>query len=272
MAGYKIALDMGAAYVECDVAVTKDDVLVCRHSMCDLHTTTDILKGEHDDLAAKCSEPFTPATEDSPASARCCTYDFTYDELSTLCMTTDELSNSSATKASEFTQGPPSFRSNALVAKAGACEKIVRHKEMAEYLMQRGAHAIPELKDTAVETTMSYLASAGKSVEQLADKLMDELREVGYTQTMAAGSNGMGWDDPEGPKIPRCVRLCSPVSTERSISVLAQRSVASVTTTDPCAIWLQGWQRKTLGCIGLLSSVTIIFRLQSNEFPPKVSA
>merc|ERR1711988_917628 len=34
---YQAAIDMGAGIVECDVAVTKDGELVCRHSECDLH-------------------------------------------------------------------------------------------------------------------------------------------------------------------------------------------------------------------------------------------
>ena len=57
---------MGAGVVECDVTFTKDRQLVCRHSQCDLHTTTDILAVP--ELAAKCSEPFTPA--DAAAGAR----------------------------------------------------------------------------------------------------------------------------------------------------------------------------------------------------------
>jgi glycerophosphoryl diester phosphodiesterase len=34
---------MGAGILECDVSFTRDRGLVCRHSLCDLHTTTDIL-------------------------------------------------------------------------------------------------------------------------------------------------------------------------------------------------------------------------------------
>ena len=34
---------MGAGIIECDVTFTKDRELVCRHSQCDLHTTTNIL-------------------------------------------------------------------------------------------------------------------------------------------------------------------------------------------------------------------------------------
>ena len=57
---YVAAARMGAGILECDVTFTKDRELVCRHSQCDLHTTTNIL--EISELAAKCSVPFRPAT------------------------------------------------------------------------------------------------------------------------------------------------------------------------------------------------------------------
>ena len=44
--GYLAAARMGAGIVECDVTFTQDGVLVCRHSQCDLHATTDILGRE----------------------------------------------------------------------------------------------------------------------------------------------------------------------------------------------------------------------------------
>jgi len=78
---YFAAIQMGAGIVECDVAVTKDGELVCRHSECDLHTTTNILETA---LASKCSEPFTPAASETAASARCCTTDITLAEYKTL--------------------------------------------------------------------------------------------------------------------------------------------------------------------------------------------
>src|SRR5260221_4458839 len=62
---YSAAARMGAGVIECDVTFTKDRQLVCRHSQCDLHTTTNILSVPA--LAAKCSQPFSPA--DLPQSA-----------------------------------------------------------------------------------------------------------------------------------------------------------------------------------------------------------
>lgn len=71
--------------IECDVSFTSDRELVCRHSNCDLHYTTDILA--HPDLAAKCTEPFTPYDPETgtPASAKCCTSDITLSEFKSLC-------------------------------------------------------------------------------------------------------------------------------------------------------------------------------------------
>jgi glycerophosphoryl diester phosphodiesterase len=72
--GYTAAADMGAGIIECDVTFTKDQELVCRHSQCDLHQTTNILATP---LASKCSGQFTPhdAATGKAASANCCTSD-----------------------------------------------------------------------------------------------------------------------------------------------------------------------------------------------------
>ena len=68
---YRAAISMGAGIAECDVTFTADKQLVCRHSQCDLHTTTNILAIP--ELAAKCSQPFTPADplSGTPASGPC---------------------------------------------------------------------------------------------------------------------------------------------------------------------------------------------------------
>ena len=59
---YEAAARMGAGIVECDVTFTQDLELVCRHAQNDLHTTTNILTTP---LAAKCTQPFVPATFDA---------------------------------------------------------------------------------------------------------------------------------------------------------------------------------------------------------------
>ncbi|KAG0283913.1 hypothetical protein BGZ97_008365 [Linnemannia gamsii] len=62
---YMAAARMGAGVLECDVAFTKDRELVCRHSQCDLHTTTNIVNIP--ELNAKCTTPFSPAKDGKPA-------------------------------------------------------------------------------------------------------------------------------------------------------------------------------------------------------------
>jgi glycerophosphoryl diester phosphodiesterase len=81
---YLAAARMGAGVIECDVTFTKDKQLVCRHSQCDLHTTTNILSVPA--LAAKCSQPFSPAdpATGKKASAKCCTSDITLAEFKRL--------------------------------------------------------------------------------------------------------------------------------------------------------------------------------------------
>src|SRR5262245_46214086 len=98
---YVAAARMGAGVIECDVIFTKDRELVCRHSQCDLHTTTNILAVP--DLAAKCSVPFTPADPASgtPATASCCTSDITMEEFKSLCGKMDS-SNPNATTVEEY--------------------------------------------------------------------------------------------------------------------------------------------------------------------------
>lgn len=104
---------MGAGILECDVAFTQDRGLVCRHSLCDLHTTTDILL--RPELAAKCTQPFTPANDTADAAALCCTSDITLAEFLTLCSKMDG-SNSSATTPQDYQRGAPSFRTELYVS------------------------------------------------------------------------------------------------------------------------------------------------------------
>jgi glycerophosphoryl diester phosphodiesterase len=68
---------MGAGIVECDASFTKDAELVCRHSECDLHTTTNIVATE---LNNKCATPWS-----GPGSQPlCCSSALTLDEFKSL--------------------------------------------------------------------------------------------------------------------------------------------------------------------------------------------
>ncbi|KAG6003197.1 hypothetical protein E4U21_002274 [Claviceps maximensis] len=136
---------MGAGVLECDVTFTKDRQLVCRHSQCDLHTTTNIVTIPA--LNAKCTRPFAPASPDgkTPASAKCCTSDITLAEYKSLCAKMDAL-NTTATTPTDFLGGIPDWRTD-LYATCATLMDLDGHIAMVEQL---GLHHTPELKPPEV--------------------------------------------------------------------------------------------------------------------------
>jgi glycerophosphoryl diester phosphodiesterase len=95
---YKAASRMGAGIVECDVTLTKEKALVCRHSQCDLHTTTDVVT--RPELNAKCTQPWAPGVNPS-----CCTSDFALDEIKSMCAKMDSSGGSKAETAKAYAFG-----------------------------------------------------------------------------------------------------------------------------------------------------------------------
>src|SRR5260370_36143827 len=146
---YSAAARMGAGVIECDVTFTKDKQLVCRHSQCDLHTTTNILSVPA--LASKCSQPFSPADPASgkKASAKCCTSDITLAEFKTLAAKMDGF-NPYATTAADYQNGTPRWRTD-LYANSGT---LMTHDESIALIKSFGAKFTPELK--APEVTMPF--------------------------------------------------------------------------------------------------------------------
>jgi glycerophosphoryl diester phosphodiesterase len=166
---------MGAGIVECDVTFTDDLELVCRHSQCDLHTTTNILAT---DLAVKCSEPFTPAEFDpitgirtKAASAKCCTSDITLAEFKTLCGKMDA-SNPNATTVEEYMGGTANYRTDLY----STCGTLVTHKESIELFKELGVKMTPELKSPSV--LMPY---NGYTQENYAQQMIDEYKAAGVS-------------------------------------------------------------------------------------------
>ena len=161
---YIAAARMGAGIVECDVTFTSDKELVCRHSQCDLHTTTNILA--IDELAAKCSVPFTPANAASgtPATAKCCTSDITLSEFLTLQGKMDG-ANTQATNVDEYIKGTPSWRTD-LYATSGT---LLTHKQSIELFKSLGVKMTPELKSPQVSMPFE-----GMTQQQYAQKMLDE--------------------------------------------------------------------------------------------------
>jgi len=142
---YEAAARMGAGILECDVTFTKDRELVCRHSQCDLHTTTNILATP---LADKCSEPFTPADPEAgtKASAKCCTSDITLAEFKTLCGKMDA-ANEDATTVEAYLDGTAAWRTDLYAT----CGTLVTHAESIELFRSLGTGFTPELKSPSVE-------------------------------------------------------------------------------------------------------------------------
>ncbi|MDO9104537.1 MAG: glycerophosphodiester phosphodiesterase family protein [Methylovulum sp.] len=163
---YKAAAKMGAGIVECDVTFTKDKELVCRHSQCDLHTTTDILAT---DLAAKCSvQPdFTSATPF--AKVQCCTSDITLAEFKTLKGKMDA-GNAKATTVAEYMNATPSFRTDTYSGNG----KLMTHKESIELFKKLGVKMTPELKSPSVAMPFD-----GFTQEAYAQKMINEYKEAG---------------------------------------------------------------------------------------------
>lgn len=159
---------MGAGIVECDVAFTKDRQLVCRHSQCDLHTTTNILTIP--ELAAKCTTPFEPATDDQPAQAKCCTSDITLSEFKSLCAKMDS-SNASATTPEDYQYGGPAWRTELY----DQCGTPVEHNEYIDLVNSLGLQFSPELKEPQVE--MPFQGNYTQSM--YAQQLIDDYKRKG---------------------------------------------------------------------------------------------
>ncbi len=166
---YQAAIDSGAGIVECDVTFTNDKALVCRHSQCDLATTTNILAIP--ELANKCSVPFTPAdvANGVSATATCCTSDISLAEFKTLTGKMDGF-NPNATTVAEFMDGTPSWRTD-LYAGSGT---LMTHAESIELFKSAGVKMTPELKSASVSMPFD-----GFSQQDYAQKMLDEYTAAG---------------------------------------------------------------------------------------------
>ena len=166
---YEAAARMGAGILECDVTFTKDRALVCRHSQCDLHTTTNILAIP--ELAAKCSEPFTPADPQAgtEASAMCCTSDLTLAEFKTLKGKMDA-SDPTATTVEEYLGGTADWRTD--LYSPGT---LLTHAESIELFSNLGVKFTPELKAPSVQMPFD----GDYTQEDYAQQLIEEYKAAG---------------------------------------------------------------------------------------------
>ena len=167
---YSAAARMGAGVIECDVTFTKDRQLVCRHSQCDLHTTTNILSMPA--LAAKCTMPFIPADPATgrKASAKCCTSDITLAEFRTLSAKMDGF-NPNATTVAEYQDGTPRWRTD-LYSHSGT---LMTHDESIALIKSFGAKFTPELK--APEVAMPF--DGDYTQEKYASQMLRAYKDAG---------------------------------------------------------------------------------------------
>jgi len=159
---YLAAAKQGAGVIECDVTFTRDGELVCRHSQCDLHTTTNILATP---LASKCSQPFTPfdAASGRDASARCCTSDITLSEFKSLCGKMDGF-NPKASSPQEYVG-------------ADACSgALMTHAESIALFEELDVDMTPEIK-----SPRAPMPFRGMSQHDFIDKVIAEYREAGIS-------------------------------------------------------------------------------------------
>lgn len=166
---YQAAARQGAGIIECDVTFTSDRELVCRHSQCDLHTSTNVL--EIPELAAKCSEPFTAYDEstDTGASARCCTSDFTLAEFRQLQGKMD-VSNPRASTVAEYLGNTAKSGTGPYPSRGS----VLTHAESIELFQSLGVKMTPELKQPAVP--MPWQGSY--SQQNFAQQMINEYRQA----------------------------------------------------------------------------------------------
>jgi len=167
--GYRAAARMGAGIIECDVTFTKDAELVCRHSQCDLHQTTNILST---DLASTCETGFQPAEFDAngnkikSATAKCCTSGLTLAEFKSLKGKMDGR-NTNATTVEEYMDGTAGWRTD-LYSTGGT---LMSHKESIALFKELGVDMTPELK--SVDSRVGF-GDSGLTQETYAAKMIEE--------------------------------------------------------------------------------------------------
>jgi glycerophosphoryl diester phosphodiesterase len=169
---YVAAARMGAGIVECDVAFTIDQELVCRHAQNDLHTTTNIVAVP--ELNAKCTQPFVPAdpATDTPARAECRTSDITLAEFKSLRGKMDAF-DPEATTPEAYLGGTADWRTD-LYSTRGT---LLSHRESIELFKELGVKFTPELKTPVVD--MPY--SGGYSQQDYARQMINEYIEAGVS-------------------------------------------------------------------------------------------
>ena len=165
-AAYRAGARMGAGMVECDVTFTKDGELVCRHSECDLATTTDIVAT---DLNRKCTVPWTGPGQNPPP--QCCTSDLTLAEFKSL-RPKMEASDPAAATPAGYLGGTPGWRTDLYTGQA----KVMTFRESIALNQALGVRHIPELKSADHPDRVDAIFGSQAAYAQ---KFIDELKAAG---------------------------------------------------------------------------------------------
>ncbi|WP_136067594.1 glycerophosphodiester phosphodiesterase family protein [Modicisalibacter radicis] len=164
---YIAGAQMGAGIMECDVTFTADKQLVCRHSQCDLHATTNILET---DLAQKCRVPpeFDPQSGElvNAGAIQCCTSDISLAEFKTL-EGKMEGADSEARSIQAYMDATPGWRTD-LYAQRGT---LMTHAESIELFKALGVKMTPELKAPSVSMPFEGMSRAA-----YAQRLIDDYK------------------------------------------------------------------------------------------------
>jgi glycerophosphoryl diester phosphodiesterase len=162
---YNAGARMGAGIVECDTTFTRDGRLVCRHSECDLHTTTNIVATPLND---RCTVPWTgPGQTPAP---KCCTSDLTLAEFKTLRAKMDA-SNPAATTAEGYLGGTASWRTDLYTGRG----TLMTLRESIALNERNGVKHTPELKGGDPKRIEAIFGGQ----DGYAQEMIDVLRESG---------------------------------------------------------------------------------------------
>ena len=177
---------MGAGLVECDINLTKDKQLICRHQRCDLHLTTDVLLIPH--LANKCTQPFKPALGRIPATASCCTTDFTLHEIQNEMCGRMASFNRRAKTVQEYVS-PTHLASYRTDLYSHDCPRIQSHADFMTVVNANGGSFVPEFKMLDYDFTRR---TDGYTRKNYIDQI---LLEYNTTDPMRVYPQGFIWED-----------------------------------------------------------------------------
>jgi glycerophosphoryl diester phosphodiesterase len=161
---YQAGARQGAGIVECDVTLTKDKQLVCRHSDCDLHTTTNIVDTP---LNNECEVPWSGPNQ-SPAP-KCCTWNLTLAQFKTLRGKMDA-SNAAATTPAGYLGGTASWRTDLYTGRG----TLMTLRESVRLNEKLGVGHTPELTGGDVAQIQAIFGGQNAYAQALIDVLRDE--------------------------------------------------------------------------------------------------